>query len=77
VEEDSGIFYGRLDARGKLEVVPIRSTIDQPLRKSSGSVPAVVPVTRRSDGPPRPILWVSLVVLLALAALVAWRALKG
>jgi eukaryotic-like serine/threonine-protein kinase len=74
IEEDSGIFYGRL-ANGKLEELS-KSQPSAPASSPTSSPTLPVPTVEapRKSGPPRTVLWLALAALFLIAALVAWRA---
>jgi serine/threonine protein kinase len=66
IEEDSGVFYGRMDASGK----PTAVRLDNP--RNAVTVP---PATRR-NGPPAMVLWIAFAAFVLVAALVMFRVLR-
>jgi serine/threonine protein kinase len=67
VEEDSGVFYGRMDASGK----PTAVRLD-----NQGRMSATVPPTQRRTGPPPVVLWIAFAAFVLVAALVMFRVLR-
>jgi serine/threonine protein kinase len=65
IEEDSGVFYGRMDASGK----PTAVRLDNHGRMT-------VPPAKRRTGPPPIVLWIAFAAFVVVAALVMFRVLR-